>query len=70
MKIRAVTAAIAVVGLLAACGGGDPGADGPVTLRMTTWSANEAHAKLFSEIAASLEEAALGRAAPQRSGDL
>ncbi|GIG88061.1 ABC transporter substrate-binding protein [Plantactinospora endophytica] len=54
MRAR-TTAAIAVAALLGltACGSGDGGAgdDGPVTLRMTTWSANEAHVKLFDEIA-------------------
>jgi multiple sugar transport system substrate-binding protein len=52
MKIRALIAATVLLGGLAACGG-DSGTDaGPVTLRMTTWSANEAHVKLFNEIAA------------------
>ena len=52
MKIRALIAATVLLGGLAACGG-DSGTDaGPVTLRMTTWSANEAHVQLFNEIAA------------------
>jgi multiple sugar transport system substrate-binding protein len=52
MRAR-TTAAVAVAALLCltACGSGDDGGDGPVTLRMTTWSANEAHVKLFTEIA-------------------
>ncbi|MEE3917727.1 FAD-dependent oxidoreductase [Micromonospora sp. BRA006-A] len=37
---------------LTACGGGgDAKDDGPASLRMTVWSANEAHLKLFNEIA-------------------
>jgi multiple sugar transport system substrate-binding protein len=54
MRTR-LTAAVALAALvgLTACGGGDTAeSDGPVTLRMTTWSANEAHLKLFDEIAA------------------
>lgn len=46
--------AVALVGALAltACGGGDDAGDsGPAKLRMTVWSANEAHLKLFNEIA-------------------
>ncbi|KXK60723.1 sugar ABC transporter substrate-binding protein [Micromonospora rosaria] len=45
--------AVALTGALAltACGGGDDAASGPATLRMTIWSANEAHLKLFTEIA-------------------
>lgn len=53
MRAR-TTAAVAVAALLglAACGsGGDGAAGGQVTLRMTTWSANEAHVELFTEIA-------------------
>lgn len=41
----------ALVGGLAACGGGGEPAGGPVSLRMTIWSANEAHLALFNEIA-------------------
>ncbi|MFY1693188.1 ABC transporter substrate-binding protein [Plantactinospora sp. WMMB782] len=55
MRAR-TTAAVAVAALLGltACGSGSGGAgdDGPITLRMTTWSANEAHVALFEEIAA------------------
>jgi multiple sugar transport system substrate-binding protein len=58
MKIRAGIAAIALLGTVAACGGGgDSGSGGPVTLRMTTWSANEAHVQLFNDIAAAYKQA-------------
>jgi multiple sugar transport system substrate-binding protein len=43
---------VILLGALAACGGGDAEASGPVTLRMTTWSANPAHVELFTAIAA------------------
>lgn len=48
-----VTAAV-VAGLigLTACGGGDEAESGPASLRMTVWSANEDHLKLFNDIAA------------------
>ncbi|GAB3161240.1 sugar ABC transporter substrate-binding protein [Micromonospora sonneratiae] len=50
--LRVTAAALAGLVGLAACGGGDDAADsGPVTLRMTLWTANEAHLKLFNEIA-------------------
>jgi multiple sugar transport system substrate-binding protein len=52
MRARAFITAAVLLGGLAACGSGDSTADGPQTLRMTTWSANEAHVKLFTEIAA------------------
>ncbi|WP_112140930.1 ABC transporter substrate-binding protein [Glycomyces dulcitolivorans] len=46
---RILLAAAAAAPLsLAACGGGD---EGPVTLRMTTWSASEDHLAMLSEIA-------------------
>ena len=51
-RLTAVVALTALLGLTA-CGGGDAAeSDGPVKLRMTTWSANEAHLKLFNDIAA------------------
>ncbi|GAA1400677.1 ABC transporter substrate-binding protein [Catellatospora coxensis] len=54
MKIRAILAA-ATAGVLslglAACGGEEEPSTGPVSLRMTVWSSNEAHLKLFNEIA-------------------
>ena len=47
-----VAAAMTGVLALTACGGGgDAKDDGPASLRMTVWSANEAHLKLFNEIA-------------------
>lgn len=51
--VRGAAAALAAVLTLAACGGSGGGtADkGPVSLRMTVWTANEAHLKLFNEIA-------------------
>ncbi|MBU2670562.1 sugar ABC transporter substrate-binding protein [Actinoplanes bogorensis] len=52
-RLLAGIATVALFGSLTACGGGDDaGSDGPITLRMTTWSANEAHVKLFDSIAA------------------
>jgi multiple sugar transport system substrate-binding protein len=57
MKIRVVTAAVALLGMLAACGGsGGSDSGGATTLRMTTWSNNEAHVKLFTEIAADYQQ--------------
>lgn len=52
MRIKAALAAIALLGSVAACGSSSAAEGGPVTLRMTTWSANEAHVKLFNDIAA------------------
>jgi multiple sugar transport system substrate-binding protein len=54
MKVRLTAVAMATLLGLAACGGGETGESGdkPLSLRMTTWSANEAHVKLFNEIAA------------------
>jgi multiple sugar transport system substrate-binding protein len=57
MKIRPCLAAVALLGTVAACGGGSSSGDGPITLRMTTWSANDAHVKLFNEIAAEYKQA-------------
>src|SRR5688500_6771741 len=58
MRTTAAIAAIALLGSVAACGGGgeSSGSDGPVTLRMTTWSSNEAHVKLFNGIAAECKQ--------------
>ncbi|MEV0734266.1 sugar ABC transporter substrate-binding protein [Polymorphospora sp. NPDC050346] len=59
MRAR-LTAAVTLAALLGltACGGGDAGdSDGPVSLRMTTWSANEAHLALFNEIAEEYKKA-------------
>ncbi|GIH08625.1 sugar ABC transporter substrate-binding protein [Rhizocola hellebori] len=54
MKIRATALALAGLLALTACGGKteEPAAAGPVSLRMTVWTSNEAHLKLFNEIAA------------------
>ncbi|MBO4206935.1 ABC transporter substrate-binding protein [Micromonospora echinofusca] len=50
--VRGLAVALAGVLALTACGGGEEaGQDGPTSLRMTIWSANEAHLKLFNEIA-------------------
>jgi multiple sugar transport system substrate-binding protein len=54
MKMK-LGALIAVTALLSACGGNDAASKpetGPVDLRMTVWSANDAHLKLFNDIAA------------------
>ena len=42
--------------LLAACGTDSKPEAGPVELRMTVWSANEAHLKLFNDIAAEYKQ--------------
>ncbi|WP_328459381.1 sugar ABC transporter substrate-binding protein [Actinoplanes sp. NBC_00393] len=53
MRKTVSIATIALLGALTACGGGgEAEAEGPVTLRMTTWSANPAHVELFNSIAA------------------
>ncbi|MBG0564955.1 ABC transporter substrate-binding protein [Actinoplanes aureus] len=53
MRKTVSIAAIALLGALTACGGGgESESGGPVTLRMTTWSANPAHVELFNAIAA------------------
>ena len=48
-----LASAAAVTLLLTACGGGEDGGneDGPVELRMTTWSANEDHLAILNQIA-------------------
>jgi len=56
MKTTAAIAAIVLLGSVAACGSSAASGDGPVSLRMTTWSANEAHVKLFNEIAAEYKQ--------------
>ncbi|WP_255948194.1 ABC transporter substrate-binding protein [Streptomyces odontomachi] len=56
IRRRLATFAAAMSGalVLAACGSGGSGDDdsGPVTLRMTVWTSNAPHLKLFNEIAA------------------
>ncbi|MEV6848097.1 sugar ABC transporter substrate-binding protein [Actinoplanes sp. NPDC051411] len=52
MKIFATASAVLLLGTLVACGSNEGAADGPITLRMTTWTSNEAHVKLFNDIAA------------------
>jgi multiple sugar transport system substrate-binding protein len=55
MTVRRRVCVLALTGLFAltACGGSPQVQNtGPVSLRMTIWSANEAHLKLFNEIAA------------------
>jgi multiple sugar transport system substrate-binding protein len=57
MKFRAALVALSLLALTA-CGNDTPAADnGPVDLRMTIWSANEAHLKLFNDIAAEYKTA-------------
>jgi multiple sugar transport system substrate-binding protein len=51
-RTLAAISVCALLGTLTACGGDEPEAAGPVTLRMTTWSANPAHVELFNSIAA------------------
>jgi multiple sugar transport system substrate-binding protein len=51
MRKIAPIAALVLLTSLTACGG-ETEAAGPVTLRMTTWSANPAHVELFNSIAA------------------
>lgn len=51
LRVTAMVVA-GVIGLAACGGGGDQAKSGPVSLRMTVWSANEAHLKLFDDIAA------------------
>ncbi|WP_430781657.1 ABC transporter substrate-binding protein [Actinoplanes sp. G11-F43] len=49
--MRRFIAGFAAIALLAGCSS-EAADDGPVTLRMTTWSANPAHVELFNTIAA------------------
>ncbi|MDG4798276.1 sugar ABC transporter substrate-binding protein [Micromonospora sp. WMMD1082] len=49
--IRVVATALTGVLAISACGGGEAEDTGPASLRVTVWSANEAHLKLFNEIA-------------------
>lgn len=49
--LRVVAAALTGALALSACGGGEAEEKGPASLRVTVWSANEAHLKLFNEIA-------------------
>ncbi|MFF0722450.1 ABC transporter substrate-binding protein [Micromonospora sp. NPDC003816] len=49
--IRVVATALTGVLAMSACGGGETQDSGPATLRVTVWSANEAHLALFNEIA-------------------
>ncbi|MET7397078.1 sugar ABC transporter substrate-binding protein [Dactylosporangium sp. NPDC005572] len=53
MRWKSTAIAAAALLALSACGNGDDTkeADGPVSLRMTIWTANEAHLKLFNAIA-------------------
>lgn len=50
-KTVSIAATLTLLGALTACGGGEAEAGGPITLRMTTWSANPAHVELFTSIA-------------------
>ncbi|WP_433472376.1 extracellular solute-binding protein [Spirillospora sp. CA-142024] len=51
MKLRALAAVAALLATTAACGGSSDGKDSHA-LRMTIWTSNEAHLKLFNDIAA------------------
>ena len=51
MKIRTLAALAALLATTAACGGSSDGSDAH-TLRMTIWTSNEPHLKLFNDIAA------------------
>ncbi|UBU08874.1 ABC transporter substrate-binding protein [Nonomuraea gerenzanensis] len=53
MKAPLATLALACLLTVTACGGGAaPAAQGPQPLRMSIWTSNEAHLKLFKDIAA------------------
>ncbi|MFB7215515.1 ABC transporter substrate-binding protein [Streptomyces sp. NPDC056255] len=55
--LATVAAAMSATLVLAACSGVDSGDDsGPVTLRMTVWTSNKPHLKLFDEIAAAYKK--------------
>ena len=53
-KLKSTACALALVGSFAFAGGAI--AQDAVNLRMTIWSANEAHLKLFNEIAAGFKK--------------
>ena len=55
-RIAAATAALLLGTLAAGCGGSGSGDDGPITLRMTTWTNNAAHVELFTGIAAAYHD--------------
>lgn len=51
--MKRIAVALAALLALAGCGNsGEPESTGPVSLRMTVWTSNEAHLKLFNDIAA------------------
>ncbi|MFI9595211.1 ABC transporter substrate-binding protein [Nonomuraea sp. NPDC052265] len=52
MRIKVTALGLAGALALAACGSSAEPQDGPVSLRMTIWTGNEAHLKLFNDIAA------------------
>lgn len=52
MKIRGIALGLAGLLAMAACGQAEESSAGPVSLRMTVWTSNEAHLNLFNEIAA------------------
>ncbi|MGW2182616.1 ABC transporter substrate-binding protein [Streptomyces sp. NPDC001732] len=55
--LATVAAAMSATLVLAACSGDGSGDDsGPVTLRMTVWTSNKPHLKLFDEIAAAYKK--------------
>ncbi|MFC4015352.1 ABC transporter substrate-binding protein [Nonomuraea purpurea] len=58
--MRALIPTVALLTLVTACGGGGQQAaqpSGPATLRMSIWTANEDHLKLFNEIASGYTKA-------------
>ncbi|SFO46791.1 MULTISPECIES: ABC transporter substrate-binding protein [Actinomadura] len=52
MRLRALAAVAALLAATAACGGSSQDGKDPHALRMTIWTSNEAHLKLFNDIAA------------------